>query len=298
MTSLVPRVVLVSRQTEYDGLLAAHGTRGQAEFFLQTRDQRLEPLEDRHIRQVSTIDRAKRAIPRDWSLAQVEREDLDRFLFMPNDIVVAIGQDGLVANLAKYVDEQIVVGVTPEPDRAEGILTPLAVDVLPELLPDVVRGQSTIVRRTMVEARLGDAQTLRALNELFVGHRSHQSARYCVHHDGVEEYQSSSGVIVATGTGLTGWAKSILTATHNSADFECDEEKALFLAREPWPSNISGCSLTAGQIDSDNPLSVFSRMDEGGVIFADGIEKDFLRFDWGLEATITISDRALNMVAA
>lgn len=295
MTSLVPRVVLVSRQTEYDGLLAAHGTRGQAEFFLRTREQRLEPLEDRHIRQLSAIDGAKRAIPRDWSLAQVEREDLDRFLFMPNDIVVAIGQDGLVANLAKYVDEQIVIGVTPEPDRAEGILTPLAVDALPDLLLDVARGHSTIERRAMVEARLGDAQTLRALNELFIGHRSHQSARYIVRYDGVEEYQSSSGLIVATGTGLTGWAKSILTATHRTVAFDCEEEKALFLAREPWPSNVSGCTLTAGQIDAQTSLSMFSRMDEGGVIFADGIEKDFLRFDWGLEANITISDRALNL---
>jgi len=295
MTSLVPRVVLVSRQTEFDGLLAAHGTRGQAAFFLRAREQCLEPLEERHIRQLSAIDSAKRAIPREWSLAQVERQDLDRFLFMPNDIVVAIGQDGLVANLAKYVDEQIIIGVTPEPDRTEGILTSLSVDVLPDLLLDIGRGRATITRRAMVEARLGEAQSLRALNELFVGHRSHQSARYIVRYGGAEEYQSSSGVIVATGTGLTGWAKSILTATRRSAEFDREEQKALFLAREPWPSNASGCSLTAGQIDAQTPLSLFSRMDEGGVIFADGIEKDFLRFDWGLEATITISDRALHL---
>ena len=29
------------------------------------------------------------------------RDDLNRFLFTANDIVVAVGQDGLVANLAK-----------------------------------------------------------------------------------------------------------------------------------------------------------------------------------------------------
>jgi hypothetical protein len=48
--------------------------------------------------------------------------DLDRFLLDPEDIVVAVGQDGLVANVAKYVQDQPVIGVNPEPDRNPGVL--------------------------------------------------------------------------------------------------------------------------------------------------------------------------------
>jgi NAD kinase len=62
----------------------------------------------------------------------------------------------------------------------------------------------------MAHARLDDGQQLLALNEIFVGHRTHQSARYRIRPaDEQEERHSSSGVIVSTGTGATGWARSI-----------------------------------------------------------------------------------------
>ena len=68
--------------------------------------------------------RCRAAIPADWRRAQVERDDLARFLFGPEDIVVAVGQDGLVANVAKYLDGQPVIGVNPEPGRNPGVLVP------------------------------------------------------------------------------------------------------------------------------------------------------------------------------
>lgn len=296
MSSLVPRVVLVTRQTEYASLLAAHATRGQAEFFLRSRGQKIEEVEARDRIEAEAIAAAKHSIPSDWSFAQVLREDLNRFLFFPNDIVVAIGQDGLVANLAKYLEGQPVIGVSPDPSRTEGILTPNRAGQLPELLPAVAQREVAFQARAMVQARLGDGVELTALNELFIGHRSHQSARYIVNYRGTEEFQSSSGLIVATGTGMTGWAKSIMTATHRKMEIGPEEPRAAFFAREPWPSRISGCEISAGEIEKTSELRVLSRINEGGVIFADGIEQDFLTFDWGVEAEIGIAQKQLKMV--
>lgn len=297
MSSLKPRVVLVSRQTEFDGLLASHGTRGQAEFFLKSRGQNLEELEHRHIQQVVAIDEAKRVVPSDWSMAQVQRGDLDRFLFGPNDIVVAIGQDGLVANLAKYVDGQPIVGISPDPENSEGVLTSIPVDFLSDVLQFTAAKKTKIERRSMVEASIGKSQKLVALNELFIGHKSHQSARYILRVNEQEEYQSSSGVIVATGTGLTGWAKSIMAASNMVVNFSPQDSRAVYFAREPWPSRTSGCELRNGEIDGQNSISITSQINEGGVIFADGIEQDFMKFDWGLKATIALSKRTLNLVS-
>jgi hypothetical protein len=112
------------------------------------------------------------------------------------------------------------------------------------------------------------------------------------------EFQSSSGVIVATGTGLSGWARSIIAATGASTDFGPEDPKAAFFAREPWPSKTSGCRLRFGEIGPGEELSILSRMNEGGVIFADGIEQDFLKFDWGYEARVTLAGRSLNLVKA
>jgi len=103
-------------------------------------------------------------------------------------------------------------------------------------------------------------------------------------------------MIVATGTGLTGWAKSIMTATHRQFQIAPEENRAAFFSREPWPSRTSGCEITAGEINGDAQLSMLSRINEGGVIFADGIEQDFLPFDWGIQAQITMAENRLSLV--
>ncbi len=296
MSSLNPRVVLVSRETEYASLMAKHGTRGQVEFFLSTRGQKIEELEARDALQTRALIEAKQAIPDDWSYAQVLREDLNRFLFNANDIIVPVGQDGLVANLAKYLNGQPVIGITPDLASSEGVLTRHGVDALPSLLKQAAHADVDIEARTMIEASVDKNPSLLALNELFIGHRSHQSARYVVQVGDTEEFQSSSGMIFATGTGLTGWAKSIMTATHNFMDIAPEENRAAFFAREPWPSRTSGCEIASGEFGNDSAVSVLSRINEGGVIFADGIEQDFLPFDWGVRAEVRLADKRLALV--
>lgn len=297
MSSLAPRVVIVTRQSEYQSLLATHGTRGQAAFFLQSRDQQIDDVEAVHSALAAAIQKTKAAVPSDWSVASVERDDLDRFLFTSNDIVLAVGQDGLVANLAKYCSGQPVIGVTPGAVGSEGILTTVSTTEVADLLGRIERNEARINSRTMVSAHVGTGETLCALNELFIGHRSHQSARYLIRIGNEEEYQSSSGVIVSTGTGATGWAKSIMTATNQMFDIDPTAPNALYFAREPWPSQHSGCELRSGSIAPGRDLHLTSRINDGGVVFADGIEQDYLRFDWGRRVTISIAQKTLNLVS-
>jgi len=271
VSSLAPRVVLVTRATEFDRLLATHATRGQAAFFVRSRGQSIDPLDVRRRRQSDAVDLVKRAVPADWSVAQVLRDDLDRFLFTADDIVIAVGQDGLVANLAKYLSGQPVIGITPDAGETEGVLTPYPAEVLPGLLPRIAAGDYDVEARTMVEARLDNGQSLAALNELFIGHRSHQSARYLLTAGDGAEYQSSSGIIVSTGTGMTGWARSILTATRREAALAPADRRAVYFVREPWPSRVTGCNQVFGEVEEGGRITVTSRMNDGGVIFADGV---------------------------
>jgi hypothetical protein len=76
------------------------------------------------------------------------------------------------------------------------------------------------------------------------------------------------------------------------------EDRALaFFVREPFPSISTGTSIRFGKLGSD-ALVITSRMNEGGVIFADGIEKDFVAFDWGRRLTIKIAPQALRLVVS
>jgi NAD kinase len=290
-----PRTVFVIRESDYELLLARHATREQARFFLQTRGQQIETLEDRHRQLQDTLKMARLLVPPDWRQALVRRSDLDRFLFGPEDVIVPVGQDGLVANVAKYLSGQPVLGVNPSPDLYDGVLVRVPIELLPELLPACVAGAAPVEQRTMVEAALDTGERLLALNEVFVGHRSHQSARYSIAVGETHEDHSSSGLIVASGTGATGWARSIMEATATHLPLGPEERAVAYFVREPFPSIATGTSMRSGKL-TGQPLSVTSRMNDGGVIFADGIEQDFLAFEWGRRLSIGPAPQALHLI--
>ena len=156
--SLAPRIVVVHRRTELDELIARHGTRGQAGFFLGSRGRSLAEVDERDLAVRDALSTVTVAIPIDWRRADVERSDLDRFLFTPDDVVAVVGQDGLVANVAKYLDGQPVIGVNPEPDRNPGVLVPHAPEEFKSVLGAVASGAAVYETRTMVEASLDDGQ--------------------------------------------------------------------------------------------------------------------------------------------
>ena len=226
----------------------------------------------------------------------MQRDDLDRFLFEPGDVVVALGQDGLVANVAKYLGGQPVIGLNPDPERYEGILVPHPPAAAPDLIRAAGLGGGDFEHRSMVVARTPDGRELVALNEIFVGHRSHQSARYVIELSGESESHSSSGLILATGTGATGWARSIARQRSSGLSMPQPEDRALvFFVREAWPSVATGTDLTEGVITEEGTLRVTSRMD-AGVVFGDGIETDTLEFGWGRRVELRLASRTLRLM--
>lgn len=296
MSSMPPRAVVVTRQSELDELVAKVGTFAQARFVLQTRGLAIDELSHRHERQQAALQAVLGALPRTWRRARVSREELDRFLFEPQDLVIAVGQDGLVANTAKYLVGQPVLGINPLPEVYEGVLVRYPGQAAAEAFAMFDRGQLTTESRTMVQAMLADGQRLVALNEIFVGHRSHQSARYRLEHAGRHERQSSSGVIVSTGTGASGWARSICRGREGAPTLPLPTDPALaFFVREAWPSRSTGASLTDGLVAAEQPLRLTSEMNEGGTLFGDGLEDDRLELPWGQVATIGLAPHALQL---
>lgn len=294
--SAPPRVVLVTRSTEYALLLRRHATHAQAAFFLLARGQRIDELLERHQRFEAARAQVVQAIPTKWRRSLVTREDLDRFVFEPRDIVVALGQDGLVANTAKYLRGQTVIGLNPDPGQYDGVLVRHSPARALELMNAANGAGLDIEERAMVEARLDDGQCLLALNEVFVGHRSHQSARYLIRFGEQQERHSSSGVIVATGTGATGWARSIHRERRDGVALPGPQDAGLvFFVREAFPSIATGTTLTAGTLQRGMRLTLTSELNEGGMIFGDGVEDDYLDFRWGVTASIQVADTSLRL---
>jgi hypothetical protein len=243
----------------------------------------------------------------------VDRSFLPNFVFAPEDTVVTLGQDGLVANTLKYLDGQPVVGVNPDPERWDGRLLPFRVRDLAKLMPEVVLRKRSTHSVTMAKATLNNGQTLYGVNDLFIGPKTHTSARYFIRYGKAGETHSSSGVIVSTGMGATGWLKSLLTGAgavamavdHRGknnpqqpdcydqavAGFKWESDYLYFTVREPFPTRTTGASLVFGRVTKGTPLILESQMAENGVIFSDGIEKDFLEFNSGTQAVIGIAEK-------
>ena len=300
--TLTPRVVVVHRRTELDELLARHGTRQQAAFFLAARERSLDEVEARHDAQQAALQSVSSAIPLDWRRGSVERGDLDRFVFGPEDVVVAVGQDGLVANVAKYLHGQLVIGLNPDPGRNPGVLVRFPPAAAARLLAAGVgpaaHSGTGVQGRVMVEAVLDDGQSLRALNEIFVGHPSHQSARYRLTTPaGDVERQSSSGVLVGTGTGATGWCRSIWLERRSTLVLpEPQESRLCWFVREAWPSPATGTDHTEGLLSPGEALTITAESDL--VVFGDGIESDALHLSWGQRVTLRQSGEHLRLLAA
>ncbi|KQT59670.1 hypothetical protein ASG52_19985 [Methylobacterium sp. Leaf456] len=67
--------------------------------------------------------------------------------------------------------------------------------------------------------------------------------------------------------------------------------------REPIPSVANATHLRAGKRLAPATLSVVSRMDEDGVVFADGSEQDFIACDWGRHVEVGSPSRTRNLIA-
>ncbi|MEU3246004.1 hypothetical protein [Streptomyces sp. NPDC006875] len=295
--SLAPRVVLVHRTTEYEELVARHGTHGQAAFFLTSRGRDIEEVAERGRRHRRALAEVASAVPLTWRQARVERGDLDRFLFGPEDVVVVVGQDGLVANVAKYLSGQPVIGIDTDPGRNPGVLVRHRPRDTGALLASARRGRADEL--TMVEAVADDTQRLLALNEIYLGAAGHQTARYRLGLDeygGAVESQASSGVLVGTGTGASGWLRSVWQGRGGELPLpRPTDERLIWFVREAWPSPVTGTSLVAGEMGGEGRLSLTVESDRL-IAFGDGMEGDAVELVWGQTVRVGVAGVRLRLL--
>lgn len=298
------RIVLVTKRTPLEELVDRFGVRAQAEFYLERAGLSFAPYEAAHAAFLRARALVEAAIPRGTRVVVVDREFLPSYLFGERDLVVTLGPDGLVVNAAKYLDGQPIVAFNPDPERIDGALARFAPAQAPLVLREALAGARPLQPVSMARATLRDGQTLDAFNDLFVGARTHVSARYRLRVGGRAEDQSSSGLLVSTGAGSTGWMTSVGTGSlavaalagakggkRDALRRPPESEELVWAVREPFPSRASGVEAVCGVLASGQTIVVESQMPEGGVIFSDGVEKDFLGFCSGAVATIGLAPR-------
>lgn len=304
------KILLVWRLSRLDEVIARYNTREQARFQLEGRGRDFGDLVDEDQRYKSTLDQAEATLRGLGRVQRLERSFLPNFLFGPEDLVVVVGQDGLVANTLKYLDGQPLIAINPDPQRIEGVLLPFKPADLSSVVKETLRAKADYQAITMAEAITSDGQRLLAVNDFFIGVRGHTSARYEIHWSSAREYQSSSGIIISTGLGSSGWMRSVLAGAQGicqaagmtlsredvMGNTRWDAPELYFYVREPFPGRAQSVRIVFGTVDSSKPLSLFSDMAENGIIFSDGMESDCLSFSSGMSLEVRVAARQGRLV--
>jgi NAD kinase len=299
------KIILVTRKTRLEELVAKYNTVSQARFYVEHLGADFSDYVLEHETYQACIRQAETTLRRVSRVQIIDRAFLPNFLFGPLDTVVVLGQDGLVANTLKYLSGQPLLGVNPDPKRWDGVLLPFEVKDLGAIVPEVFDGRRQVKEVTMAKAQLNNGQCIYGVNDIFIGPKSHTSARYTIQIKERREQHSSSGIIVSTGLGSTGWLKSLLAGaaaiTADGAHGDAARERATrspwdadylyFTVREPFPSKTSAASLVFGKVTQQSSLLLTSQMPENGVIFSDGIESDFLEFNSGIVAELKPAEK-------
>jgi NAD kinase len=328
----IENAIIVRNKTRLEQLTERFNTQEQAKFYItqskkafsiqksaasskksapeieKKSDEEFKMYDDEHQKFYSSFDVLQRNISSLMKFKVIQQEFLPTYIFTEKDLVIVIGQDGLVANTAKYVHDIPIIAVNPDPERYDGILLPFNHSNTLKAIEEVLSGNYHFESVSMAEVILNDGQKLLAFNDLFVGPSTHSSARYQINFGNISENHSSSGIIISTGAGSTGWLSSLFNmansihqtfANINAIPYQPiprESEQLVFIVREPFLSKTSQINLTSGLINPGEELIIESHMPQNGVIFSDGIQADFIKFNAGSIATIKLADVKAKLV--
>ncbi|NOQ72824.1 MAG: sugar kinase [Crocinitomix sp.] len=302
------KVVIIRSKTRLEQLIERFNTKAQAKFYIERSGSEFGFYELEHNRFYEALQQLTAAVSIFDSYKILDRKFVHSYIFSDKDLILVLGQDGLVANSAKYVLGRPIVAINPDPETYDGILLPYTVEKFKNQIQDIKKGKFNVQKITMAEAKFNDGQSLLAFNDFFIGTKSHVSARYKIRFNNKEETQSSSGIIVSTGAGSTGWMSSIFNMVNGINHFhkgsfqevhhnvQWNTDQLIFAVREPFLSQTTSVSLCFGEIAAGHDLEIESQMPDNGIVFSDGIEADAIRFTTGMSVKIGIAHQAANLI--
>jgi NAD kinase len=302
------KVIIIRDKTRLEQLIERFNSKAQAKFYIEKADGDFTYYEIENDIFYESLLKVQKSISKSLKYKVINRTFLSTYIFTEKDLIVVIGQDGLVANTAKYVNGLPIIGVNPDSERYDGILLKHSPTELDVILKNIVKNDFRTKQITMAKATLNDGQTLLAFNDFYIGADSHISSRYEIEFKNKKEKQSSSGIIVSTGAGSSGWLSSVFNMTNNISRFQShkeieqnsslkwEDEKLIFVVREPFLSKMTKTDIGFGIITKRETLKIESKMPTKGIIFSDGIEADFLSFNSGSHVEIGIANEKANLV--
>lgn len=302
------KIVIITKKTALEELLQRHATTSQVKFYLESKGESYKQYLQAHLRYKKSVQKSLHEIPTQYQQQRIDKQLLPTYQFRKQELIVVIGDPGLFVNAAKYVGEQPVIVVNPDKENFSDVFTSCYADTLSKTIQEYEQEKTKTEYLSMIEAKLEDGQTLLGLNDIFIGQQTHTSARYNIKTSYGSENQSSSGIVISTGTGSTAWMKAIIEGARQIAKgygarvynqdttFSRSKKELRYFVREPFATATTGTTMTTGRIVEKEHIKIQSHMPRKGVIFSDGIEEDYIEFNAGTKVDIYLAKHQIKLI--
>ena len=179
----VEYAIIIKNKTRLEALIERFNTKAQAKFYIERLGGNFEDYVSEHEVFSNSLDLVQNQLTKIVKYKIVERTFVPSYIFSEKNVIVVIGQDGLVANTAKYSKGIPIIAVNPDKQRYDGVLLPFNTSDFIIGVEGVIRNEYNSKTMRFAEAKLNDGQRLLAFNDLFIGASTHISARYKIYYN-------------------------------------------------------------------------------------------------------------------
>lgn len=224
----------------------------------------------------------------------LERNELTRKLVRNADLVISLGGDDHFKYVSHFLENEVIAGINSDTFSSEGNLCYFtdAADVLA-----AIKGKFTVENWTRLQASVNGEKVQKATGDYSLGEYVEQfMSSYAIEYRGDKEEQKSSGVMVMTGAGSSGWGGDEARYLHpEGIAFPRTARIARFIVKTPHHGKYSGLTMLEGVIEAGEELIVHSLNKRQGIVAVDSLEN--YEFNRPRTAVIKISETPLRVLA-
>ncbi len=219
-----------------------------------------------HIEQIKCISFVQELIP---SAEFIYTDELTTSLTKDKDLIISIGGD----EHFKYVyhnmlSDKLILNIRSDNLKSEGALSTCNRFNLDKMVKQIHNSSYIVDKWVTLEADLNNKPIGNAIDTIYIGkNNSTKISRYRIIYRGKEEEQKSSGLLIVTGAGSTGWFTSA-----GGISFNRNARFGRFISREIYVGTRTGNSIKHGEFIDNEELEIQSLMEEG-IIEIDSIKE-------------------------
>ncbi|MBU43648.1 MAG: NAD+ kinase [Spirochaetaceae bacterium] len=299
--------VICIKRTKWQRDLERYGDQDFLKRIYDLQNHAFEKVHSSHERQIQNLEKLQSHLP---EAQYIFREDLVAFEPKPGQTLISLGGDNHFVYCARFAGNEPILAINSDPATSTGSLLYFDTESFLKKLerwkdpstpiqPEITRQEAW----TMIEAELQypDGRIIRTgpcISEISIRNAFPDAmSRYVLSvEDEPPEEQKSSGLLIATGAGSTGWFRNCLPPSiqrTSRATFGREDPSYRIVAREPGFKAGRKYRYRYRNLETQQ-LRVISEMD--GEFTIDAHEERRFPFPPATQAIIQLSEQRLHVV--